>query len=113
VNLHKGGRVYKYGKLELTDLVFINYIATIYKRNIGFDRNELKLVTNVNPFESWLLDPEHFDYANFEAKWLTDIQSEYMLDRLRSVPAIKKALDEELQKEFDPVLAKLRHEYFR
>lgn len=112
VNLHKGGRAFTYGKLKLTDLVFINYIAAIYKRQIDFNSPELKLITNTTSFESWLLNPEAFDYTNFQAKWLVDVDRDYMLARLRNIPAIKEALEEELKTNFDPVLAKLKYGYF-
>lgn len=111
-NLNRGGRTFKYGKLQLTDLVFINFISTIYKRKIDFDRPELKLITDINPFERWLLDPLNFNYTEFDANWLVDVKPKYMLERLQNITAIKDSLVTKLQNNFNPVLAELKYEYF-
>jgi hypothetical protein len=111
-NLHKGGRAYKYGNLGLTDLVFINYIFVLYKLNIEFNRNELKVFTNLNDFEAWLLNPIEFDYNKFEAIWLTDVNDTVIIDRLKGNLNIGNAIEIQLEKEFHPVLAELKYKYF-
>jgi hypothetical protein len=111
-NLHKGGRAYKFGDLELTDLVFINYIFILYKLNIDFNRSELNVFTNLNDFETWLLNPVEFDYKKFEAIWLTDINDSIILERLKGNVNIDNAIESQLEKEFNPVLAELKYKYF-
>lgn len=112
VNRSKGGRAYKYGKLKQTDLVFINYAYLVYKLNIDFEREELKSFTNLNSFESWLLNPFEFNYDNFDAKWLTDLNDPIFLNRLESNSKIKSAIEVELQNSFDATLAQIRFKHF-
>lgn len=111
-NLHKGGRAYKYGNHELTDLIFINYIFVIYKLNIDFNRDELKVFTNLNDFEIWLLNPVEFDYNKFEAIWLTDVYNTVIIDRLKDNLNIGNAIEIQLQKEFHSILAEIKYKYF-
>lgn len=111
INRTKGGRAYKYGERELTDLVFINYAYIVYKLNIDFDRSDLKEFTNLNDFEAWLLNPVGFDYKKFDPKWLTDLDGVF-LNRLKSNPQIKSAIDFELGRSFEPDLAEIRYTYF-
>lgn len=112
VNRFKGGRAYKYGKLKLTDLVFFRYAYLVYKLNIDFDREELKSFSNLNRFESWLLNPVGFNYDCFEVKWLTDLNNPIFLNRLKSISNIKSAIEVELDTSFDATLAEIRFEYF-
>lgn len=112
INATKGGRAYKYGKLELTDLVFIHFAYILYKLNIDFDRSELKAFTNLNDFETWLINPPEFDYNKFNAKWLTDLDDTIFIDRFKSNPKIKTAIDLELSNSFEPVLAEIRYKHF-
>jgi len=112
VNRSKGGRAYTYGKLKLTDLVFFHYAYLVYKLNIAFDRVELKSFTNLNSFESWLLNPFGFNYDSFEVNWLTDINNPIFLNRLKSISKIKSAIEAELDISFDATLAEIRYKYF-
>jgi hypothetical protein len=41
INNYKGKILILFGKLKLTDLVFINYIILIYKLNVDFEKEEL------------------------------------------------------------------------
>ena len=104
---------YKFGELELTDLVFINYIFIIYKLKIDFNRSELKSFTNLNDFETWLLNPIDFNYKIFDTKWLIDISNySIIFDRLRNIEPIGAAIEIELNKEFNSTLAKIKYKYF-
>jgi hypothetical protein len=112
-NLHKkGGRSYKFGNLELTDLTFINYIFILYQLKIDFGRAELQVFTDLNDFEMWLLNPIEFDYKKFDAKWLTDIYDPIILDRLKGNDNIASAIEIELEREFNGVLAEIKYKFF-
>jgi len=113
INRTKGSRAYKFGELELTDLVFINFIFIVYKLNIDFDRSELKSFANLNDFETWLLNPIDFNYKKFDAKWLTDIKNPIILDRLRGNRKIESAIEKELKENFNSVLAEIKYKYFQ
>lgn len=112
INASKGGRAYKYGKRELTDLVFLNFAYILYKLNIDFDRSELKSFKNLNDFETWLINPQSFDYNKFDAKWLTDLDDTTFINRFKNIPKIKTAIDLELTNKFEPLLAEIRYKHF-
>jgi hypothetical protein len=112
INVSKGVRAYKYGKHEFTDLVFIHYAYLIYKLNIDFNRSELKSLKNLNDFETWLINPLAFDYNKFDAKWLTDLDDAIFINKFKNIPKIKGAIDLELEKSFEPMLAEIKYKYF-
>ncbi|RTY81563.1 hypothetical protein EKL99_12260 [Flavobacterium sp. ZB4P23] len=109
VNKTKNIGTYRYGSMELTDLIFINYILVIYKFNIDFNKSELKLLTDLNDFETWLLNPLVFDYKKFDCIWLRDLKNSIILGRLYGINDIVKAIDEHLENEFDPTLAEIKY----
>lgn len=112
INQHKEERAYKFGSLELTDLVFIGYIFIVYQLKVDFKRRELKLLTNLNHFETWLLNPIDFDYSKFNAIWLTDLNHPIILKRLKGNENITKAIELELEREFNAVLAEIKYKFF-
>ena len=111
INSHKGTG-YKFGKSKLTDLYFINYIFILYKFEINFDRKELKVFTKLNDFESWLLNPNDFDYSKFNAQWLIDLIKTKIIERIKNNTEISNAINNELEKEFNPILAEIKYKYF-
>ena len=70
VNNNKDCNTYRFGKRELTDLVFINFISLMYELDVSFETKELLLLSNVNKFEAWLLHPNKFNYKEFDVLWL-------------------------------------------
>jgi hypothetical protein len=113
INNYKGKNTYSFGKLKLTDLVFINYIILIYKLNVDFEKEELRLFDRLNSFEKWILNPKKFDYKNFDTKWLLEIEKYYyILKRLSDITAIKEKVDITLNKEYNPKLAEIKYRYF-
>ena len=111
INSNKGKRAYKFGKNQFIDLVFINFILLIYKLSIDFDRSELKVLTELNDFETWLLKPAEFDYKKFNPKWLIDLYGVMDLTVMRGNLIISKAIDSELKREFNPVLAEIKYKH--
>ncbi len=111
-NLNKGGRSIEYGTNKLTDLVFLNYIYVLYYREIDFNRTEFEVFKNLNEFELWLLNPIKFNYKNFDAKWLIDIHNSIIINRLKGNKNICEAIETELKKEFNSILAELKYKYF-
>ena len=112
-NLSKGKGAYSYGKMELTDLVFINFIIVIYEREIDLTEKEISEFSDLNPFEQWLLSPNTFDYSNFNAIWLTEINRPRYFFRFKQIPEIRTALEQDLQINFNPMLAEIKYKYFK
>jgi hypothetical protein len=112
INRIKGGRAYSVGKDGLTNIVLYNFAAVVYALQIDFERKELALLTKLNDFEAWLLNPIKFDYSKFDAKWMEEINYPIFLSRLKGNRSIGAALEMELKKQFNPVLAKIKYKYF-
>lgn len=111
-NLYKGRGAHKFGDLKLTDLVFINYIFIVYKFNIDFNRSELKVFTNLNDFETWLLNPIVFNYKLFEPIWLLDLNDNIIIERFKGNENIANAIESQLENKFNPVLAEMKYKFF-
>jgi len=103
---------YKFGDLQLTDLVYINFILLIYHLNIDFEKKEFEVFTNLNPFETWLLNPQQFDYNQFDIRWLLEVKdSPVILKRFAGIEAIIKSVDISLLQKYDADLAKIKYKY--
>lgn len=112
VNKTKDRGTYRYGKLKLTDLIFINFILTIYNLDIDFEREDIKLVENLNDFEKWILNPDKFDYTKFDVLWLTDLPKK-MFKRLKNNTTIQNEIENKLIEDYSPDLAEIKYKYFK
>lgn len=101
---------YDFGSNKLTDIHFINYVFIIYKLGIDFNSAELKVFSDLNNFEKWLLNPINFDYSQFDANWLIDLNNTIVIDKLKGNVDIINAIEQQLLEKFDPLLAKIKYE---
>lgn len=113
INLHKSERSIGFGKYKFTSLVFIKFALILYRKKVDRNRRELSHLTNINAFETWLVNPAAFDYSSFDAKWLIDLRGLGILEQLTEFEAIAPALEEELKRKFDPLLAEIKYTYFQ
>lgn len=112
VSNHRIRGPYTYGKLELTDCVFMSFIIIKYDLNINSNRKEFELLTDLNEFENWLLDPYQFDYEKFDPKWIAALQQLPMiLNCMGQFRSISDAVDRSLVVDYDPVLAEIKYKY--
>lgn len=103
---------YKFGNLQLTDLVYINFILLIYYLNIDFNKKEFEVFSNLNSFEEWLLNPMQYDYNEFDVQWLLEINdSPTILKRLVGIEPLIRCIDISLLKKYNSVLAKIKYKY--
>jgi hypothetical protein len=106
------GRAYDFGKERLSDLIFINFALVIYIRDIDFGWVKSKNVMNLNSFEEWLINPFEFNYENFNVRWLVEIESCIVLNKLKGNKVISEAIDKELRLNFQSDLAEIKYRYF-
>jgi len=99
-------------KVELTSDEFIDFVIVLYKRQINLNRSELEIFTDLNEYETWLLNPIDFDYNKFDPKWLLDIHDTIIVDGLKGNKSIANAIEKQLKYEYDPILSKLKYEIF-
>ncbi|WP_353150376.1 hypothetical protein [Chryseobacterium sp.] len=113
INNKKDYGTYRFGKQELTDLIFINFILLIYELDIDFEKKELLLLSNVNEFEAWLLNPKHIDYHKFDVTWLYEIHEfPNILSKMGNISEIANAIDKFLLNQFDSILLEIKYKYF-
>ena len=114
INNFKGKGTYPFGKSQLTDVLFINYIILVSILNVDFEDEEFKLFDRLNNFEKWLLNPKNFNYLNFDINWLIEIESNpYILSRLKGISDIMIAIDIALNKEYDQNLAEIKYKFLK
>ncbi len=113
INNKKDCNTYRFGKQELTDLIFINFILLIYELDINFERKELLLLSNTNEFETWLLNPQQFDYQQFNVIWLYEMyEFPHILAKLGCISKIGDAINKFLLNQFDSILLEIKYKYF-
>lgn len=112
-NQYKGKGYAKSDEGKLTSDVFINFVFVLYLRQIKFNRSELDIFTDLNEYETWLLNPFDFDYEKFNPNWLIDIYDTIIVDGLKGNEKISNAIEAQLKIEYNPILAKLKYESFK
>lgn len=103
---------YKFGKQQLTNRYFINFIFIIYELKVDFNRSELKSFTDLNEFETWIINPFEFNYEKFDPIWLTELNYPVILDKIKSIKQINSAIDIQLKENYNPTLAEIKYKYF-
>ncbi|MEZ4963386.1 MAG: SIR2 family protein [Saprospiraceae bacterium] len=88
-----------------------------YKSEVGLgNKTVLKLLEAKSlpaPLR-WVLGPKNFDYKNFNCYWVFFYDGAEVLSKIGAmkIPALRKAFEKELKKEFSPKLAEVYHKYF-
>ena len=91
----------------------IMILTIIYKLNIDFEIEDLKIFTNLNNFEKWILNPNTFNYKDFDSCWLLDFNQPIYLNRLKENKNITNALYLKLNETFNSELASIKFKYFK
>jgi len=110
----RNARIIGYEKFELDTSILINFVWTLYTLKIDFQRDELKVFTDLNEFESWLLYPNEFDYEKFDVQWLIDIHNykcDAIFERLKGNSNAINALESKLKEDYNPILAEIKYTY--
>lgn len=114
--VHAANKVEKkgvHGNIPHYGTSFFNFVIVVYKRGIDQNHPVLQEFKPLGPADEWLLRPKTFDYDVFSLQWLKDVVGTVILDSLKGNRHIRKALVVALKKEYDPVLAELRHTIFK
>lgn len=112
INKTKGKGTHLFGSQKLTDLVFMNFVLNIYNLDIDLENESLQVLSNLNKFETWLLNPYKFNYQEFNAKWIIDLKRfDSILKVLAKIPEILEAIDQEIKINYNPILAEIKYKY--
>jgi hypothetical protein len=101
------------GRLKIHSYVGYNYIICLAYLAVDFKQESIQRISKKSEYYNWLINPETYDYSNFNVKWLTEACPSYLRLKLHSVEVLKKKVAEELKREHDPQLAKffIKHLY--
>lgn len=109
----KGLCINEKGKIHFDDYKLFDFALIIYIRNIEFNNPELVGLQNLSQSEQWLMNPEAFDYSNFNSSWLVAYGNEFVLSRVKHIQRLKIAVEESLKEKLDFKLYKIYHKYFK
>lgn len=114
INNTKGSGNYKLnvGRPNLDSVVFINAVYFIYRMGVKGDDNRLNIFTNLSDYMKFYLNPEDFDYTKFKVEWLYIGERDEFYQRFKNIPAIKKAIEQELKINFNAELAEVYSKHF-
>lgn len=73
---------------DFEDFFFYNFIILINKFNVSKDDQRLNHLTGLSPFERWLLNPENFDYSEFEPDWVIAANNHYVLQKIEPIEGV-------------------------
>ena len=77
---------------------FINYTI---KFDLPIDPEWTLYIMQLDPYYSWLLDMENFDYSLFDSEWLFNHLTRHYKDKFRKSKALKKFLKDHCKKSQD------------
>lgn len=111
VNLAKDGNPVLIGKFGVTNLYFLNLINIVRRKQLTSDK-ELTHLTNLNPFESWILRPDDFEYALFDPRWVIDVKRWHLNEVYKGNDRVREAIEVHLKKEFLAELSEILYTDF-
>ncbi|MDR6942933.1 hypothetical protein [Mucilaginibacter pocheonensis] len=113
VYLHRGrGMVMKNGEPHYDIVHMINFINQLYYLNIPFDTPAIQTFVDLPQFETWAVNPEKYDYANFEPEWLLALDHDNVLRRLAKIGKVGELLYDYLKHTYQPRLSEIYFKYF-
>lgn len=91
---------------------FINFICVLTIRKIDRGKSEFELFSDLNDFQEWLLFPRKYDYNKFDPQWLLEIRNMVIMDDIEGIDAIGDAIELELRKNYNQLLAEIKYKHF-
>jgi len=95
--------------------MFYRLIKLIYKEVLFENETINDISANIQiPKYKWILNPEKFDYNNFEVSWLTEFYNKFdgiitknIIAKFKQIPNIEDIIKKELKQNFNEKLAEL------
>jgi len=108
---HPKGGYYQIGDKKSPSFIIHNLAIVVHRFGVPYDHPALSLVTDLTVYEHWLMNPEDFDYEEFDTLWLTRVTSPYFLSKLKGNAGIRSALEVYLEGSFNAKLAEVYFKY--
>lgn len=115
VKSNKKGLYEKVGNSYISDdYNDFNYlIQLIYTFNIKIPKEYLAVFEQYSAYHKFLLNPKGFGYSNFKVEWLFVFQRKVYWEKFRKIEELKKAVSNELDKNFSNELAEILHKHLK
>lgn len=85
----------------------INSIMNLcFKLDIDTTIEQFKAFKNIDPYYSWLIDMNDFNYDLFKPEWIGEYTTRYYFRKIYNNKLVKKKLESIIKKEFDSKLEK-------
>lgn len=94
------------------NLIFINLVIFIYKLQIPFNNPLLKSLKKVPPHWNFYLNPNTFDYSQFDYRWLLLVEYEGVYVGLQKIKPLKLSIKKALKREYIKEIAEIYVKYF-
>lgn len=98
---------FKEGKPVFEGYTFYNFIILLNILKIDRKSELLDGFNHISEFEKWLLNPNEYNYKNFNAKWILAADNTYVLKSLKEIKPLIKAVENELKKEFNSRISEI------
>lgn len=92
---------------------FMNAMIFLYFMGVDSSDSRLKAFTNLSDYMKFYLDPEGYDYNNFNPEWLMFAnEREVFFDRFAKIPELKLSIEKALKEQHDDRIAILYSKFF-
>ncbi|WP_347053624.1 type IIL restriction-modification enzyme MmeI [Flavobacterium olei] len=89
------------GKPVFEGHTFHNFIILLNILEIDRKSELLEGFGHISEFEKWLLDPNEYDYRDFDAKWILAADNIYILKSLKGIKPLIKSVETELKQNYN------------
>lgn len=93
------------GRWKVQSYVGYNYINCLAYMQVDFKRESVQAISKKSDYYNWLINPETYDYSNFDVKWLTQLCPYCIRKKLYNIDLLKEKVKAELKKNYDSKLA--------
>ncbi|OIV41699.1 type IIL restriction-modification enzyme MmeI [Flavobacterium johnsoniae] len=108
LNREKGFKnEFKEGKPIFEGHTFYRFIILLNILQIDRKSELLNGFDHISEFEKWLLNPNEYDYKNFNAKWILAADNVYILKSLKGIKPLINSVETELKLEFNARIAEI------
>ncbi|SEB07292.1 hypothetical protein SAMN05443550_109222 [Pedobacter hartonius] len=88
-----------------------NMAILVHRFDVPLYHPALLDIVGLTPYQSWLLNPDGFEYSGFEVLWLKEAFSVYFFKKLKGNVVVKATLEAYLKESFDEQLTKIYFKY--
>jgi len=98
---------FKEGKPIFEGNTFYNFIILLNILKIDRKSELLDGFNHISEFEKWLLNPDEYDYTNFNAKWILASDNVYILKSLKGIKPLINSVETELKRDYNARISEI------